>query len=194
MALNVTTATVTENDINVVALPPLAQWDEGQILMIEGVELPESFRVDFSNKGDSSTIPAVGTPEGVLIPNALLKTGKPIMAYAVLFEGIADKETEYWITINVKARPVPTGVDLSDDQSEVIDNIIRSVNTSAIRAANAAGEAEAASQAIQDMTVTSESLDPNEPASVEKSVDPETGAVNFNLTFSGRLSYTDITD
>ena len=181
MALNVTTATVTENDINVVALPPLAQWDEGQILMIEGVELPESFRVDFSNKGDSSTIPAVGTPEGVLIPNALLKTGKPIMAYAVLFEGIADKETEYWITINVKARPVPTGVDLSDDQSEVIDNIIRSVNTSAIRAANAAGEAEAASQAIQDMTVTSETLDPNAPASVEKSVDPETGVVNLNF-------------
>jgi len=181
MALNVTTATVTENDINVVAVPPLAQWDEGQILRITGVDLPESFRVDFSNKGDASTIPAVGTPEGVEVPTALLKTGKPVMAYVVLFEGDADKETEYWITINVKVRPVPTGVDFSDDQSEVIDNIIRSINTSATKAANEADKAEAASQAIQDMSVTAETLETGEPASVAKTVDPETGAVNLNF-------------
>lgn len=186
MALNITTAVIGTGCNAATASPSLAQWDKGQILQISGVELPETYKVEFSNAETLSAIPAIGTADGVKIPDDLLHSSSPIKAYIVLTSGQSTRNTEYWITIYVKPREIPEGIEPDPEQQDVIDDLIDQLNTGvdeAEAAAQAAGEsaeqAEAASQAVQDLDVQAESAAAGEPASVEKLVDPETGAVTL---------------
>lgn len=142
MALNVTVAELTTDDIRAVANPPLAQWDRGQILQITGVELPTAYKVEFCNKGDAVTVPMIGNADGVEIPNALVETGKPILAYVVLYEGDSDRETEYWITINVSVRPKPNDDVPDPGQQSEVDQLIGALNEAVENAADSAEESE----------------------------------------------------
>ena len=71
------------------------QYSYGQILVIEGLELPESYRVDFANdKERSYSKPQIGTAEGVAIPDEYLLSGKPVFAFVLLSVGENDLATE----------------------------------------------------------------------------------------------------
>ena len=154
MAYNTTIADLSSGCGRATALPSLAQWDRGQILKISGVELPPFYRVDFSNKGDRTTIPMSGDSNGVEVPNTLLESGKPLLAYIVLSEGEDDREKEYWITINVSPRPKPTDDEPDQGQQAIIDQLIDKMNTAVETSeqnAETAGEhAGAADQSAQD--------------------------------------------
>ena len=128
MALNTTTATIGSGCNTATASPSLVQWDRGQILQIEGLTLPETYQVEFSGGGTVQTVPVIGTPSGVEIPNALLQSSHPITAYIVLHEGEDDRETEYWITIYVKPRQAPQTTDPDPEQADVIDQAIAALN------------------------------------------------------------------
>ena len=104
MALNITTAVIGSGCNAATASPSPAQWDKGQILQISGVELPETYKVEFSNGDTLEAIPAIGTAEGVEIPDKLLYSSSPIRAYIVLSEAEGERNTEYWLTIFVKPR------------------------------------------------------------------------------------------
>lgn len=188
MALNVTTAAIASGANTAIAQPSLAQWDQGQILKIEGVELPQSYQVEFSGGGTVRTVPMIGTAEGVQIPNKLLQSSHPITAHIVLHEDVTDRETEYWITIYVRPRQAPETVEIDPADISIIDQTIaaaqQAVATSTAQAEAAAGSAEdaaASAEAIQNMTVDATTLASGSAATVEKSVDPETGVTN--LTF-----------
>lgn len=188
MALNVTTAAIASGANTAIAQPSLAQWDQGQILKIEGVELPQSYQVEFSGGGTVRTVPMIGTAEGVQIPSKLLQSSHPITAHIVLHENVTDRETEYWITIYVKPRQAPETVEIDPADISIIDQTIaaaqQAVATSTAQAEAAAGSAEeaaASAEAIQNMTVDANTLTTGSEATVTKSVDPETGVVN--LTF-----------
>lgn len=157
MALNVTVAELTTDDIRAVANPPLAQWDRGQILQITGVELPTAYKVEFCNKGDAVTVPMIGNADGVEIPNALVETGKPILAYVVLYEGDNDRETEYWITINVSVRPKPNDDVPDPGQQSEVDQLIGALNNAVEKAETAAGESETSAGESADSAKLSES-------------------------------------
>ena len=174
MALNETTARIGNGCQRATAVPSLVQWDRGQILKIEGVTLPQSYKVEFCCKGDAQTVPMIGDADGVEIPNTLLEQGLPIIAYIVLYEGEDDRETEYWITIQVMQRPEPNDEVPDPGQQSEIDQLIAAL-TAGVEAA------EDAAEAIQNMDSEAETLQPGSPATVEKTVDPETGAVT--LTF-----------
>ena len=90
MALNVTTAVFGEGCNTATASPSLAQWDVGQILKIEGVDLPSAYQVDFSTEYTRNAIQKIGNAAGVAIPNELLQRSAPITAYIVLHEGEND--------------------------------------------------------------------------------------------------------
>ena len=188
MALNVTIAVIGSGCNAATASPSLAQWDRGQILQISGVELPETYKVEFSNGDTLEAIPAIGTAEGVEIPDKLLYSSSPIRAYIVLSEAEGERNTEYWVTIYVKPREIPEGIEPDPAQQDVIDDLIAQLNTGVGKAEDAAdaaeafaGEAEAASQAVQDLGVEAETLAPGAPAAVEKIVDAETGAVTLRF-------------
>lgn len=179
MALNITTAVIGSGCNAATASPSLAQWDRGQILQISGVELPETYKVEFSNGDTLEAIPAIGTAEGVEIPDKLLYSSSPIRAYIVLSEAEGERNTEYWVTIYVKPREIPEDIEPTPAQQDVIDDLIAQLNTGVGEAEAAADEAEAASQAVQDLGVRAETAASGAPAAVQKIVDAETGAVTL---------------
>ena len=174
MALNVTTAVIGSGCNTATATPSLAQWDVGQVLKIEGVDLPAAYQVEFSTEYTRNAIQKIGNADGVAIPNELLQRSAPITAYIVLHEGEDDRETEYWITIHITPRTPPETITPDPEEQSVIDETIAALQ-------DGVAAAEAAAQSVQNMGVEAETLAAGSEATVEKEVDPETEAVT--LTF-----------
>lgn len=126
---------------------PLWQWDYGQVLCITGIEdLPAAFEVHFStNKTGGVSTVAVGADGQVTIPNALLTIGKNLNAWIYLSDAQGEGETEYSITIPVKARPMPETYDA--EVSGEFDDVVRQVSEYAQTAQTAADNAGASASA-----------------------------------------------
>ena len=188
MALNMTTAVFAENCNTVTASPSLAQWDTEQVLQISGIDLPDSYKVEFSTVYTRNAIPKIGDASGVAIPNELLQRSAPITAYIVLYGENGGRNREYWITIYITPGQPPETITPDPEQADVIDEAIAALNSGVARteaaatsAEGSARDAKAAAEAVQNLSVAAETLATGEPATVEKTVDEETGAVT--LTF-----------
>ena len=126
------------------------QWNYGQILRINGIDLPHSFQVHFSNTpkvGTSTT--SIGTGGEVVIPDAYLTTGKTVYAWIFLHNADTDGETMYAITIPVIPRPQPTDEEPTPVQQSEINQLIDALNSGVDRAETAADSAEAAQTAAE---------------------------------------------
>ena len=174
MALNVTTAVIGSGCNTATASPSLVQWDVGQVLKIEGVDLPAAYQVEFSTEYTRNAIQKIGNAAGVAIPNELLQRSAPITAYIVLHEGEDDRETKYWITIHITPRTPPETVTPDPEEQSVIDETIAALQ-------DGVAAAEAAAQSVQNMGVEAETLPEGSEASVEKTVAPETGEVTLSF-------------
>lgn len=149
------------------------QYNEKQILVITGLDLPEYYAVDFCNEGDADTITMTASASGVEIPDQFLLTGKKLVAYIVVVDG-ESVNTIAQITFPVNTRGKRTDISPEQKEQQQIDSLINALNSGV-------GRAEAAAEAIQDMDVEAETLAAGSAASVEKTVDPETGAVTLNF-------------
>ena len=107
----------------------LRQWDYGQVLQFEGIDLPAAYTVHFANQpmsGNAKT--QVGGPDGVAILNEYLTTGLPVYAWVFLHAGADDGETVYSVTIPVMKRPKPTEEPPTPVQQGAIDTAIAALN------------------------------------------------------------------
>ena len=107
----------------------LHQWDYGQILQFEGLDLPSAYTVHFANQptsGDAKT--QVGGADGVDIPDEYLTTGLPVYAWVYLHSGADDGETVYSVTIPVTKRPKPIEDEPTPVQQGAIDTAIAALN------------------------------------------------------------------
>lgn len=158
----------------------LYQYDYGQVLKFEGLELPTACEVHFSNKeliGTSKT--SIATDSEVVIPDEYLTSGEPVYAWIFLHTGETDGETEYKITIPVRKRPEPTDEEPTPQQQSEIGQLISALNSavtqtgedvqttsdnvqsteqfaqqaeiSAQAAADSAGDADESAQVVQDI-------------------------------------------
>lgn len=112
---------------NVNAPPINYQYDQKQILVIKGLELPEYYTVDFCNEGDAQTKAMVGTADVVEIPDEYLLTGKRIKAYIVIVDG-ESVQTRYEVTIPVNNRPARTDIEPTPEEQSQIDQLIAQLN------------------------------------------------------------------
>lgn len=94
----------------------LWQWDYGQTLRIQGLNLPPAVEIHFSlQQSGGEAVTRIGiTKDGVtdvVIPDSLLENdGKSVDYYIYAFVYISDGDsgqTEYRITLSVKSRPKP---------------------------------------------------------------------------------------
>lgn len=107
----------------------LWQYDYGQILKIENVELPEFYEVHFSNTDEiGSAKVQIGDSDGVSIPDEYLVTGLPVFAFVFLHSASDDGETEYKIKIPVQKRPEPISEEPTPEQQSVIAQTIAAAN------------------------------------------------------------------
>ena len=116
----------------------LWQYDYGQILVIQGVQLPTAYEVHFCNSKDSTTITSIGDADGVVIPDQFLQNGEVIYAYVYLHTGGSDGETEYKITIPVMDRAEPTDIEPTPAQESTIGQLISALNDAVVTAEEAA--------------------------------------------------------
>ena len=124
------------------------QWDYGQILRIQGLDLPTAVEVDFAVAGASESIARIGTTKDgvtdVVIPDSLIETGKNLVAYIYLRDS-ASGNTEYQIDMLVTKRAKPEAYDRPEDK-ELFGQAIEAVNTAADRAEKAGQTAQEAAQ------------------------------------------------
>ena len=107
----------------------LRQWDYGQVLQFEGIDLPAAYTVHFANQpmsGNAKT--QIGGPDGVAILNEYLTTGLPVYAWVFLHAGSDDGETVYSVTIPVMKRPKPVEDEPTPVQQGAIDTAIATLN------------------------------------------------------------------
>ena len=123
---NITTVTFTDSIVT--SAEPLYAFDYGQILEIEGLELPATFEVHFCNPGDSGTTTQIGTNNQVEIPDTYLTNNKGVVAYIYLHTGANDGETEYQINIPVRKRPEPSDEPPTPAQQSAITEAIAALN------------------------------------------------------------------
>lgn len=135
---------------------PLWRINYGQILEIVGIDLPATFEVHQCNSGDAKAKKAIGSNGRVTIYDEYLKTGKNIEIYIYLHAGEFDGETEYKITIPVKARPDVTNAEPTPEQQDAIGQLISALNNgveaaeqSATESADSAAAALASEQAAK---------------------------------------------
>ena len=158
--MNITKVTFPEGRRAAFASSALWQWDYGQLLQIEGLELPAAFQAHFCNIGDTETLTCVGTDGCVDIPDDVLRSGERILVYIYLHTGETDGETEYVITIPVNPRPAISPVEPTPTQQDAIDQAIEALNA-AVTAAEAAKTAavDAAGAAAGSEVVAGEAAD-----------------------------------
>lgn len=122
---------------------PKWRMDYGQKMTFTGVELPDTFEVHFSNDqnyGESKT--QIYSNGFVTIPDEYLVSERNVFAWVFLHTGPDDGETEYRITIPVRARPVPTDTPPTPQEQSVITETIAALNEGVRRAEAAADRAE----------------------------------------------------
>lgn len=126
------------------------QWDYGQILRIQGLDLPTAVEVDFAVAGASESIARIGTTKDgvtdVVIPDSLIETGKNLVAYIYLRDS-ASGNTEYQIDMLVTKRAKPEAYDTPGDK-ELFGQAIEAVNAAADRAEKAGQTAQEAAQKV----------------------------------------------
>lgn len=148
------------------------QWDYGQILRIQGLDLSTAVEVDFAVAGASESIARIGTTKDgvtdVVIPDSLIETGNNLVAYIYLRDAESGN-TEYQIDMIVTKRAKPEAYDTPEDK-ELFGQAIEAVNAAADRAEKAGKTAqEAATKTGQDAEQTAQ-----DRAEVAKAVEDAT--------------------
>lgn len=110
---------------------PLWQYDYGQILKIEDVELPLIYEVHFSNNPHSNAKVVTGTPDGAHIPDEYLLSGASVFAWFFLHAGQDDGATEYQVEIPVRRRAKATADEPTPVEQSTISQIIADIEATA---------------------------------------------------------------
>lgn len=116
----------------------LYQYDYGQMLRFNNLNLPATYEVHFSNTDNSgNTTTVLGDENGVLIPDTYLETGLPIFAWVFLHDTETDGETEYKVEIPVTKRAKPTNEQPSPVQQDIITQAIAALNNGTVQVVDA---------------------------------------------------------
>ena len=162
MATKIIQAQVSPNRLYTITAP-IMEEDYGLKLVIQGIDLPASYEVDFSNSVSNGTsVTNIGDEDGVEIPVSLIDTGKDVYAF-LYWVGSGWGRTIYTIRIPNKRRPKRTSETPTPAQQSVIDqalaalnNAVESTAADAEQTASDAARAEAARTAAESAEANAE--------------------------------------
>jgi len=125
---------------------PIVKEDYGLYLQIEGVELSQTYEVDFSNSEHNGTsVTMIGNADGVLIPHQFIDTGKDVFAF-LYWVGEDYGKTVYKFRIPNKCRPDRTNEQPTPEEQSVIDQAISALNSAVAQTAQDVIDADASAQ------------------------------------------------
>lgn len=153
--MNITTATFTQD--NFISVYGVWQWDYGQVLRIEGLQLPPVVEVHFSlQETCGESLVRIGTTQegktDVIIPDCMLENEGTVQNYIIYaFLYLAGKEagqTEKKIAIHVKARPKICG---GNDNPNIFHEVVELVNDAVGKTEEAKKQAEGYAHGREDL-------------------------------------------
>lgn len=137
----------------------LSQYDYGQVLRIQGLNLPAAVEIDFALQPTGGTsVPRIGlTKDGVtdvIIPDSMLENNDGTKDYNIhAFVFLTDAtsgQTEYRITLGVTARPKPE-VPGGTDNPDIFHEAVQAVREAAEQAAESEKQAEGWAHGREDL-------------------------------------------
>lgn len=129
---------------------PIVKEDYGLYLQIEGVELPSTYEVDFSNSEHNGTsVTMIGNSDGVLIPHQFISTGKNIFAF-LYHVGENFGRTVYKFRIPNKVRPDRTEEQPTPEEQSTIDQAISALNEAVAQTAQDVISADQSAQSAKE--------------------------------------------
>ena len=168
--------TATFNDYTYARTTSLWQYDYGQILQIEGITLPATFEVHFSDQDqEGESLIQIGAVKDkaaqVQIPDSFLRkaAGGNYSIYAFIYLTDTESgETKYKITIPVRARPKPN-TDFVDapEEKKFFREAIEEVNNVADQVETSRAAVELAQQKIETVQTDVQQLHSNTAQSAE---------------------------
>lgn len=114
------------------------QYDYGQVIVVEGIDLPDVFEAHFSNNpvgGEAKT--QAGAFGRIEVPDEYLVSGYPVYVWIYLHEKETDGQTVYRIAIPVNRRSKTTDEEITPVQQSAFDIAIAAMQESARRAETA---------------------------------------------------------
>lgn len=164
--------TVTFKDSNTATANGVRQWDYGQILRIQGLQLPTAVEVHFALIDSKDSVTRIGTTKDgvtdVVIPDSMIEAGKNIFAYVYLRDSESG-QTEYEIKIVVTTRAKPEAFDTPEDK-ELFAQAIEAVNEAADRAEESEQAAAGHRTAVEEMKNSVEQTASTFPQKVQEGV------------------------
>lgn len=104
---------------------PLSQPDYGRVLVLQGVELPESYEVYFSNTSNNGKAKChIGNADGVVIPDEYVVSGRTIYAWYFLHADGTSGQNEFMVIIPNNAYGVHDDAEPTPVQQSAIDEAI----------------------------------------------------------------------
>lgn len=107
---------------------PQYMWARGQIVLISGIDLPETFRANISNTTDGLSKTQICDSNIVAIPDKYFTTGKNIYIWIVVSSGDSDSTIKYDIEIPIITASQPEDYEVSDDDVDIITRAINALN------------------------------------------------------------------
>ena len=157
---------------------PIMKEDHGIYLKIEGIDLPATYEVDFSNeRKEGTSVTMIGNADGVLIPTQFIKSGKDVFAF-LYHVGEDYGKTVYTFCIPNRVRPDRTNEQPEPEQQSAIDQAISALNTAVAKTAQDILDADASARSA------AESADRAEQAAAEA------GFMDVEIDSDGHLIYT----
>lgn len=128
---------------------PLWQYDEGQIVHVNGIELPAAYMAEFSNTTRGDAISTVQTTDEITIPAQFLESGAAVYIWLVVVDE-SSRTTEYALIVPVAARAKPTDTEPTPEEQSEIDQILAALNDGVTRAEAAQEAAEGFAQSAEE--------------------------------------------
>ena len=124
---------------------PAWQYDYGQVLHVNGLELPASYKAEFSNTTRGDAIATVQTTDEITIPAQYLESGAAVYVWLVVVDA-ESRTTEYALIVPVAARAKPTDEEPTPEEQSEIDQTIAALNAGVAEVRDAARELETLSR------------------------------------------------
>lgn len=158
---------------------PIMKEDKGQILLIEGLDLPEVYEIDFSNERHHGTsVTMIGNADGVLIPTQFIKTGRDVFAF-YYYVGDNFGQTEHTFRLPNSYRPDRTEEVPEPEQESLIEQAMSALNTAVVQTAQdartATQKALEASESAQSASISEQ----NAADSAETAVNAKNAAEGY---------------
>lgn len=136
--------------------PPVYQYDYGQQLILDGLDLPTAYEVHFANGEHSESVTQIGGADGVTIPDMMLTSGAPVHVWLYLHTGTDDGETVLHGMIPVIRRAQPSDMEPTPVQQDAITQAIAALNDAVETTGQDVIDANAAKDAAENSATSAE--------------------------------------